>query len=118
MQKHYNGAEITCWDNKRFGDRAPMHHDKARMLFIPDSIERINIDNDIFPGFEKVEIDPGNSRFYTDGRMVITRGEGELFYCPVCRGARIEILEDVRSICDDAFQGTQSADGCKGAPSY
>lgn len=119
LPETYKNAPITEWKEKdagsgngwyrnNAGDREKKRvFDKARVLYIPASIRSIRIYNGLFPELERVEIDSGNGDYVTDGRLIISRKDNELAYCPVCKGRDMEIPESVRKIQADAFFGTQ-----------
>lgn len=104
MPASYKGKPVTEWQENRFERR---QFDKAKILYISPSLNRIQINNYIFPELEKVEVDPSNSEFFSDDRLIITQKNRELLYCPVCKGAYIKIPDSVREIQEDAFCGTK-----------
>lgn len=79
----------------------------AKVLHIPASIGKIDIDNDLFPELELVEIDADNMKYSTDGRLIIMNEGMRLINCPVCKEQSMVIPECVRSIGDYAFFGTK-----------
>lgn len=119
LPETYKNAPITEWKEKDAGGGRGWYgsdtgnkekkriFDKARILYIPASIRNIRIYNGLFPELERVEISSGNGDYFTDGRLIITRKDDELAYCPVCKGKDMEIPEYVRKIQADAFSGTQ-----------
>lgn len=118
LPQTYQGTPITEWNERsdRDGDewdqsdaerRRKRLFKEARILYIPASIRSIRIYNDMFPELERVEINSGNANYVTDGRLIIDRKDGELVYCPVCKGRDIKIPESVTKIQNGAFFGTQ-----------
>lgn len=108
LPETYNREPIAEWHEKSAkGNLARPFFDRVKVLYIPASIKRIRIYNAIFPNLERVEIDPANTEFFTDGRLIISQKENELLYCPVCGGTSVEIPEYVRKIGEKAFCGTQ-----------
>lgn len=99
-----NGKRVTEW---RENPSERRHFDKVKYLYIPASLERVEINNDLFPELERVEVDPSNSAFVSDGRMIIGKRNGELLYCLAGKGACVEIPDSVREIRDNAFYGTR-----------
>lgn len=115
LPESYAGGKITEWFDRKSENnsyhnkesRIYSHFNKAKRLYIPAAIDKINIPNDIFPELDRVEIDSSNQEFCTDGRLIVRRKGMELLHCLVCKGESVEIPEYVRSICKDSFKGTQ-----------
>lgn len=108
LPETYKNEPIVEWSEESAkGNTTGQLLGRAKILYIPASIKRIKINNAVFPELEKVEIDPSNGEFLTDGRLIIERKESELLYCPVCKGTSMEIPEYVRKIRAAAFFGTQ-----------
>lgn len=79
----------------------------VKELYIPCAVTEISIDNGLFPGLEKVEVEAGHSEFRTDGKMLFSADGRELLYS--LAGGNLEkatVPGEVRRIIRNAFSGT------------
>ena len=79
----------------------------VRKLFIPKHLGRFLEKNDIFPDLERLEVDPGNRIFSTDGRMLY-RDEGRELWLSLsasnCPG--VTVPEKVQRLGPFSFEGS------------
>lgn len=76
-------------------------------LFIPASLTEISIDNALFPGLKKVEVEAGHSKFSTDGKMLLSEDGRELLYSLAAGNQEQAVVPgSVRKVLRNAFSGT------------
>lgn len=76
-------------------------------LFIPASLTEISIDNALFPGLKKVEVETGHSKFSTDGKILLSEDGRELLYSLAAGNQEQAVVPgSVRKILRNAFSGT------------
>ncbi|MCC8167745.1 MAG: leucine-rich repeat domain-containing protein, partial [Clostridiales bacterium] len=103
----YDGKKITGWI---MGEDTGVYLG-VKVLHIPKEITNITVRNDIFPNLERVEIDPGNKTYYTDGKLIMAHDNmaGKNDYiagCLVCKGEELSIPKGIKKIRNYAFYGT------------
>lgn len=80
---------------------------EVKELFIPASFTEISIDNALFPGLKKVEVEAGHSKFSTDGKMLFSEDGRELLYSLAAGNQEKAVVPgSVRKILRNAFSGT------------
>lgn len=76
----------------------------VRYLFIPASITEIHISNSLFPNLERMEVQAGNQKFSTDGKMLFSADGKELLYSLAAGNQeRAVVPKTVRKIGFGAF---------------
>lgn len=111
LPEEYKGRPVSGWymetDRWERSNNRQKYFPEVKILYLPQTLKRIEVDNDMFPNLEIIRIDPANQEFSTDGKMIFRKDGRELANCLVCKGECIEIPESVRQICAGAFRGTE-----------
>lgn len=72
----YRGNPVVQWDMCNEKETFPA----VRFLSVPVGMTSINITNRLFPNLERVEVQSGNSKYSTDGQMLLSADGSELLY--------------------------------------
>lgn len=99
----YKRHPITGWQ----GGESKSPFFSVRYLFIPAGITEINISNSLFPNLEKIEVQEGNTKYSTDGRMLFCEEGRELQYSLIEGNMEKAVVPKiVRKIRNRAFEDT------------
>lgn len=71
------GIPVVKWEMQALGLQGG---ERVRSLYIPASLRSVDIENDFFPCLDKVQVDPGNLDFSTDGEMLFSADGSRLLY--------------------------------------
>lgn len=98
LPQSYRGAPVIDWkmpEKKGAG---------IEELYIPASIKDIYVTNQ-FPDLKKVEVEPGHTKFSTDGQMLLSPDGRELLYCFAAGNLETLMLaREIKRIRKGAFQ--------------
>ena len=99
----YRGNPVVQWDMCNEKETFPA----VRFLSVPVGMTSINITNRLFPNLERVEVQSGNSKYSTDGQMLLSADGSELLYSLAAGNqARAIMPKTVKKLSREAFQHT------------
>ncbi len=88
----------------RFDRPKVKNRERVKRLVIPDCLQEFRISNNFFPALEKVEVDPNNLHYSTDGLSLYTKNKSWLLYALAGSSQKIfEVPAEVEWIRSGAF---------------